>query len=111
MISNDPAEKTNWVSAELDNGRLAMMAIIRMFFQDCLTGTAWDDWGLYKASPLRAFKNELGTQDPVGFWDPLDVTKEGHVRSFECRRTAELKHGRTSMLATMGYITPEITGK
>jgi len=99
------------VSAELANGRLAMMAIIRMFFQDGLTGSAWDDWDLYAASPLRAFENELCAQDSVGSWDPLDFTKEVDVRSFECRRTAELKHGRTSMLATMGYITPEITGK
>ncbi|CAE8704434.1 unnamed protein product [Polarella glacialis] len=27
------------------------------------------------------------------------------------RRSTELKHGRIAMLATMGYITPEITGK
>ena len=26
-------------------------------------------------------------------------------------RQTELKHGRVSMLATMGYITPELTGK
>ena len=28
------------------------------------------DWANYTASPLRAFENELGVQDPVGFWDP-----------------------------------------
>merc|ERR1712183_1138985 len=27
------------------------------------------------------------------------------------RRSTEVKHGRISMLATMGYITPELTGK
>jgi len=31
-----------------------MMAIIGMFFQDGLTGSAWGDWALYTASPLRA---------------------------------------------------------
>ena len=36
------------------NGRLAMMAIIGMFFQDGLTGSAWGDWANYTASPLRA---------------------------------------------------------
>ena len=111
MISSDPAEKTNKVTAELANGRLAMMAIIGMFFQDGLTGSAWGDWDLYTASPLRAFENELGVQDPVGFWDPLDFTKESDVRSFKRRSTGELKHGRISMLAKMGYMTPEITGK
>ena len=36
LTSSDPAEKTKKLSAELANGRLAMMAIIGMFFQDCL---------------------------------------------------------------------------
>merc|ERR1712210_178773 len=65
----------------------------------------------YTASPLRAFESELGVQDPVGFWDPLGFTKDGDVSSFQRRRSVELKHGRVSMLATMGYITPEVTGK
>ena len=36
LTSSDPAEKTKKLSAELANGRLAMMAIIGMFFQACL---------------------------------------------------------------------------
>jgi hypothetical protein len=54
LTSSDPAEKTKKLSAEIANGRLAMMAIIGMFFQDGLTGSAWGDWALYTASPLRA---------------------------------------------------------
>merc|ERR1719221_744827 len=88
-----------------------MMAIIGMFFQDGLTGSAWGDWALYTASPLRAFENELGVQDPVGFWDPLGLSADGDMLAFKRRRCVELKHGRICMLATMGYITPEITGK
>ena len=38
-------------------------------------------------------------------------TADGNVETFARRRATELKHGRISMLATMGYITPEITGK
>ena len=34
LTSSDPAEKTKKLSAELANGRLAMMAIIGMFFQE-----------------------------------------------------------------------------
>ena len=60
---------------------------------------------------MRAFENELGVQDPVGFWDPAGFTADGSVENFKRRRQTELKHGRISMLATMGYITPEITGK
>merc|ERR1712113_886181 len=53
LTSTDPAEKTKKLNAEIANGRLAMMAIIGMFFQDGLTGSAWGDWALYEASPLR----------------------------------------------------------
>merc|ERR1712227_778145 len=111
LTSDDPAEKTKKLQAELANGRLAMMAIIGMFFQDGLTGSAWGDWALYTGSPLRAFESELGVQDPVGFWDPAGFTADGSVENFARRRQTEIKHGRVSMLATMGYITPEITGK
>ena len=96
---------------DIANGRLSMMAIIGMFFQDGLTGSAWGDWALYTASPLRAFENERGVQAPVGFWDPAGFTADGDATNFARRRQTELKHGRISMLATMGYITPEITGK
>merc|ERR1711948_216602 len=111
LTSSDPRALKGKLSAEIANGRLAMMAIIGMFFQDGLTGSAWGDWSLYTASPLRAFESELGVQDPVGFWDPLGFTSDGDVASFQRRRSVEIKHGRICMLATMGYITPEITGK
>ena len=55
---------------------------------------------------LTAFENELGVQAPVGFWDPAGFTADGSVEDFKRRRATEIKHGRISMLATMGYITP-----
>ena len=79
--------------------------------QDGLTGSAWGDWANYTASPLRAFENELGVQAPFGFFDPAGLSKDGDVEAFKRRRASEIKHGRIAMLATMGYITPEITGK
>merc|ERR1712113_1142903 len=111
LTSADPEEKNKKLAAEIANGRLAMMAIIGMFFQDGLTGSAWGDWATYTGSPLRAFENELGVQAPVGFWDPLGLAADGNVENFKRRRETEIKHGRISMLATMGYITPELTGK
>merc|ERR1711920_478965 len=81
------------------------------FFQDGLTGSAWGDWALYTGSPLRAFESELGVQAPVGFWDPAGLSKDGDAAAFKRRRSTEIKHGRVSMLATMGYITPEVAGK
>merc|ERR1719188_1650042 len=107
----DSSKRTRSLNAEIANGRLAMMAIIGIFFQDGLTGSAWGDWANYTSSPLRAFEGELGVQAPVGFWDPLGFTADGSAENFARRRQTELKHGRVSMLATMGYITPELTGK
>merc|ERR1719225_1835380 len=111
LATDDPELKTKRLNAELANGRLAMMAIIGMFFQDGFTGSAWGDWSNYTDSPLRAFENELGVQAPVGFFDPLGLASDGDVATFARRRETEIKHGRVCMLATMGYITPELTGK
>merc|ERR1740123_353524 len=111
LTSADPEEKNKKLAAELANGRLAMMAIIGMFFQDGLTGSAWGDWATYTGSPLRAFENELGVQAPVGFWEILGLAADGDAENFTRRRETEIKHGRISMLATMGYITPELVGK
>jgi len=85
-----------------------MMAIIGMFFQDGLTGSAWGDWSVYTSSPLRAFESELGAQAPLGFWDPLGFAADGDEQKFKRRRGIEFKHGRISMLATLGYIVPEL---
>merc|ERR1711904_677741 len=107
LTSDDPAEKTKKLSAEIANGRLAMVAIIGMFFQDGLTGSAWGEWATYTASPLRAFEKELGVQEPVGFWDPLGLASDGDAATFKRRRAAEIKHGRICMYATIGYMVPE----
>merc|ERR1711920_688693 len=108
LLATDDAEtKKRRLNAEIANGRLAMMAIIGMFFQDGLTGSAWGDWANYTDSPLRAFENEIGVQAPLGYWDPLGLSADGDVATFTRRRTTELKHGRVSMWGAMGYIAPE----
>jgi len=104
---SDPEAKKRGLNSEIANGRLAMMAIIGMFYQDGLTGSAWGDWALYTDSPLRAFENELGVQAPVGYWDPLGMSKDGDELKFKRRRASELKHGRWCMFACIGYIAPE----
>merc|ERR1719367_312153 len=111
LTTSDPELRKKKLQAELANGRLAMMAIIGMFFQDGLTGSAWGDWANYTASPLRAFESELGVQAPMGFWDPLGLAADGDAEVFMRRRETEIKHGRVASMATMGYITPELTGK
>ena len=106
LMSADPAEKTNKLSAELANGRQAVMVIIGVFFQDGMTGSAWGGWSNYTASTLRVFKSELGVPDPVGYLDPAGFTVDGSVGNFK-RHQTEHKHGRISMRATLGYVTPE----
>ncbi|OLP74675.1 hypothetical protein AK812_SmicGene45720 [Symbiodinium microadriaticum] len=71
-------QKEKKLAAEIANGRLAMMAIIGMFFQNGLTGQAWGDWSLYTDSPLRALTP---------------------AQEIAMLRAMELKHGRVAMLA------------
>jgi len=121
----DPEERKTKLAAELANGRLAMVAIIGMFFQDGLTGSAWGDWTLYTASPLRAAAEEasaaaaeeppapppkpvfnpmleLGVLPPLDYFDPAGFAKKGDEEGFRNLRAAELKHGRVAMMAALG---------
>jgi hypothetical protein len=103
----DSKLRTKKLSAEMANGRLAMVSIIGMFFQDGLTGSAWGDWALYTGSPLRAFEKELGATAPLKYWDPLGMSDDGDVLEFRRRREAEIKNGRVAMIACIGWIAPE----
>eukprot|EP00588_Corethron_pennatum_P017491 CAMPEP_0194303040 /NCGR_PEP_ID=MMETSP0171-20130528/945_1 /TAXON_ID=218684 /ORGANISM="Corethron pennatum, Strain L29A3" /LENGTH=211 /DNA_ID=CAMNT_0039053761 /DNA_START=18 /DNA_END=653 /DNA_ORIENTATION=- len=53
---------------------------------------------------LCAFENELGSQAPLGFYDPLNLCADGDREKFERLRYVELKHGRISMLAFVGNL-------
>jgi len=55
------------------------------------------------------FENELGVLPPVGFWDPLGLSKTADEEQFTRWRTIELKHGRVSMAAVTGYLVQETT--
>ena len=54
--------------------------------------------------------NELGVQDPVGC-APLGFSTDGNAERFRRRRQTKQKHGGVFMLATMGYIALEFTGR
>jgi len=93
------------LDAELNNGRLAMIAITGMMTQSLyFSKTTGPEMWLPGAS---AFEGELGVQAPVGFWDPLGLSADGDAEAFRRRRGVELKHGRICMLASVGYIIPE----
>merc|ERR1711957_1070050 len=54
-----------------------------------------------------AFEDELGAQPPLGFYDPLDLVGDGDQEKFDRLRYVEIKHGRISMLAVVGYLVTE----
>merc|ERR1719498_2249390 len=99
----DPEVKKKKLAAEIANGRLAMVALMAMLFQNGTVGTTGPEMWL----PASAFENELGVQPPVGFWDPAGFTADGDPKEFYRRRLIEIKHGRVSMLACLGYITQQ----
>ena len=50
------------------------------------------------------FAGEVGAQPPFGFWDPMGLTEGISKEEFDRIRWVELKHGRVSMLAVVGYL-------
>mmetsp|Transcript_11334 Transcript_11334/g.16157 ORF Transcript_11334/g.16157 Transcript_11334/m.16157 type:complete len:197 (+) Transcript_11334:32-622(+) len=59
------------------------------------------------STALNAFEDELGVQAPLGFFDPLGLVADGNEANFDRLRYVEIKHGRISMLAVVGYLTAE----
>eukprot|EP00523_Entomoneis_sp_CCMP467_P005109 CAMPEP_0168743652 /NCGR_PEP_ID=MMETSP0724-20121128/13687_1 /TAXON_ID=265536 /ORGANISM="Amphiprora sp., Strain CCMP467" /LENGTH=201 /DNA_ID=CAMNT_0008791289 /DNA_START=16 /DNA_END=621 /DNA_ORIENTATION=- len=57
------------------------------------------------STALNAFEDDIGTIGPVGFFDPLGLVADGNQEKFDRLRFVELKHGRISMLAVVGYLT------
>ena len=56
------------------------------------------------STTLNAFDDALGAQAPLGFFDPLGLVTDGNEAKFDRLRFVELKHGRISMLAVVGYL-------
>ena len=48
--------------------------------------------------------NELGAMQPLGYFDPWGICADGNKENFDRLREVELKHGRVSMLAVVGYL-------
>ena len=58
----------------------------------------------------RCNAGDICTTRPLGVFDPLGLMTK-NPEKYRRFQELEIKHGRIAMLATMGYITPEITGK
>jgi hypothetical protein len=113
---------------ELNNGRLAMIGIAGMVAQELVTGknifmlsvSGMDEAtrdgdpmvpmapeapfdGVEFAKTLPGITAPLGFFDPLGFCSKEDIT-EGKIKFY---REVELKHGRVSMLAALGFLVGE----
>ena len=53
----------------------------------------------------KPFENELGVQQPLGYWDPLGLVANGDQAKFDRLRSVEIKHGRICQLGVVGYLT------
>ena len=62
-----------------------------------------------RASALQMnYAKEAGAIAPLGFFDPLGLSKNIDKATFDYYRTAEVKHGRVAQLAVLGYVIPEL---
>ena len=59
------------------------------------------------STALNAFEDSLGATAPLGFFDPLGLVADGDQEKFDRLRYVEIKHGRISMLAVVGYLFTE----
>jgi len=56
-------------------------------------------------SALKSVENDFGAMAPLGYYDPLGLTKDGNEEYFNHLREVEVRHGRCSMLAVVGWLT------
>ena len=54
--------------------------------------------------PISATHKTKPHLPQLGFFDPLGLLKEGDQATFDDLREKEIKHGRVSMLAVVGYL-------
>ena len=54
--------------------------------------------------PNTAFANEPGIVAPLGLFDPFSLLDGADQERFDHLRSVEIKHGRVSMLAVVGYL-------
>jgi len=52
--------------------------------------------------------NEVGVTAPLGFFDPLGLSKVGDEQGFRNLRLAEIKHARVAMMAAVGLLIQDL---
>jgi len=59
-----------------------------------------------KVSCSFSKEQQIGAQEPLGFWDPLGLCKD--EATFRDYRIKELKHGRAAMMGALGMLTQSL---
>ena len=53
---------------------------------------------------FRSYSDQPGVVAPLGLFDPCNILNNADQERFDHLRSLELKHGRVSMLAVVGYL-------
>jgi light-harvesting complex I chlorophyll a/b binding protein 1 len=117
----DPSERRAKLTTELNNGRLAMIAVTAMLIQNGLTGQSTiDQLTSGHISPFNDGQGffaqfdpskELGACAPLGYWDPFGMMAFQDEAKFRRNRELELKHGRLAMAGIIGILSPDLFGR
>lgn len=54
------------------------------------------------STSLKSYENAPGATAPVGYWDPLNLTRDKEQELFDKARVGEVKNGRAAMLGVSG---------
>lgn len=100
------------VALETINGTMKFVAVLFSLFASAsafapTVGTQTTLSTSSSTTTLQAFADELGAQPPLGYFDPLGLVADGNQENFDRLRYVEIKHGRISMLAVVGYLATE----
>ncbi|CAE8641397.1 unnamed protein product [Polarella glacialis] len=63
-----------------------------------------------EAKPVFDPAVQLGAMAPLGYFDPLSLSKVGEGDEFRKFRAAEIKHGRVCMIASLGLVGQHFAG-
>jgi hypothetical protein len=84
---------------------LASIAVAAHAFVPSFIPTLATKTSSLQAGSASPFKDEVGAQVPLGFWDPMSMLGSDNPSRFNRLREVEIKHGRIAMLAVVGYLT------